>query len=381
MSDVSTDELSAYLEGDLDDESRARIEAAIANDEGLAAELEELRALIGDLGSLPEMTAPAGLLGDVMARVADLPIPLADLPEGSAANSAALQGGAANDTDRSDASFAASADDLPDNVVRLSWWIKGPAASAIAALLVVGLGVWLFGSQPAMQPPTASAVRTGAAPPEAPVAAPAMTGSSEATDALVAADDAEEIRERLRAIAMAESAGDAAELIEEPTAEVARGMLDPRVATRRREPAAAAPARAPSPRAAPEPTAEGVFVAEFERGEDAGIEVAAVEELDAEREEGSLSLEEVSFGASPAPAGRGGGATLTLASGDRAALVDALRSRGWAVAPAGQGFQVTVPEGQEQALVTLLRQHGQLVIESPMRSMRDGKARLIVEFK
>jgi anti-sigma factor RsiW len=366
MSDATTDELSAYLEGDLDDASRDRIEAALATDESLAAELEDLRALVGDLNGLPEMEAPAGLLASVMAEVADLAIPVAD--EGLAAAAGPVVQVAANDTDDR------------DNVVRVAWWIKGPAASAVAALLVIGFGVWMFGQRQPAGPPSATAMRPGFAPEaaDAPVAAPSMTGSAEGSDALVAADDAEEIRERLRAIAMADSADADPELMGDATPEVARGMLDPRVAARRSAPKPAAKPAAPA-RAASEPPAEGVFVAEFER-EDEGVEVAAVEELDADAGDRSLSLEEVSFGASRTAA-RGGAATLALNSDDRAVLVSALRAKGWSVAPAGSGFQVTVTEGEEEALVTLLRQHGSLSIESPMRSMRDGKARLVVTFR
>jgi anti-sigma factor RsiW len=370
MSTVTTDELSAYIDGDLDDASRARVDAALAADPALRTELDELRAMIGDL-AMPEIAAPAGLLGRVMADVADLPIPVAEGDHLASAAGPAV-------------AVAAAAPERRDNVVRVSWWIKGPAASVLAALLVVGVGVWVFGNRTAGPPPAASSLVPAAPMAEAPVAAPAMTGATESGDALVAADDAEEVRERLRALAMAESAADG-DLLEEPTGGVARGMLDPRGARHAEPtpaPSAPPPARA---RAAAEPPAEGVFVAEFERHDadagDDGLEVAAVEELDPERKDGALGLEEVSFGAAPATAPRGGAATLTLGTGDRGAVVEALREHGWSVAPAGGGFQVTIPEGQEQTLVSVLRQHGQLAIESPMRPMRDGKSRLVVTFR
>lgn len=362
MSDVSTDDLSAYLEGDLDDQERARVDAAVAADPALAAELEELRAMIGELGDLPELEAPAGLLAAVMAQVADLPIPVAEDPPGLAAAA-----GPALDV----------ANDPPperDNVVHLSWWLKGPAASAIAALLVVGVAVWLYGSKAEMAAPVASAVLPGLETADAePMAAPAMTGSADpGDDALVAADEAEAVRERLRARAKAEA--DAAdedsdgELIGDATPTVARGTLDPRGGAARR--AEAPPAPAPA-RAAAKPEARAVFVAGHEED---GDEVAALDE------EESAGLEEVSFGNVPETNPRGGRATLAQV-GDRAELVNALRARGWSVTPAGKGFQVSVPEGQEQALVMLLREHGTLSIESPMQSMADGNARLVVSFK
>ncbi len=375
MSQVTTEELSAYLDGFLADDEVARVEAALQADPALQAELDELRDLVAGLGEMPELDAPDSLMAGVLAQVADLPIPTGD--------------DAANDSE--DVLVAAAANDVGGKVIAFPWWVRGPAAAAVAALLLVGAGVWFMG-QEAGGPPAATAMKPAASSSAPELAAPAPTGALdvEAVVADAGAEIDEDIRARLRERAARETSGEA-ELLVEPTPEVRTGAAQP---APRRAPAAAAPA----PRPAPEPEAEpeGVFVAEFERpildGEpmhaehDEGMEVAAAEEMEDESSGRSLSLEEVSFGAahrSPAadaPAPRGMRATLKL-TGERSALEAALAARGFqAVAVGGGQLQITAAGSKLPQLEATLRSFGAYALaEGSSRAVnRDGNVRMVL---
>ena len=52
--------IGPYLGGELSAGDRARFEAAMVGDLALAAEVEELRAMLGDLAALPAPSAPKG---------------------------------------------------------------------------------------------------------------------------------------------------------------------------------------------------------------------------------------------------------------------------------------------------------------------------------
>lgn len=394
MSQVTTEELSAYLDGFLADDEVARIEAALQADPALQVELDELRELVASLGALPEVEAPDSLLAGVLAQVADLPIPTGDVSLAGAGAGPEVFEAPANDGGK---------------VVAFPWWIRGPAAAAVAALLLVGAGVW-FVSQDAAGPPASSAMKPVAASSAPELAAPAPTGALDleavVADADVDIDD--DIRARLRERAAREVAAET-ELLVEPTPEVRTGAAQP-------APPRPAVAPAPQPRPAPEPEPEGVFVAEFERpaldGEpmhadhdegladhDEGLEVAAAEEMEETRSGRSLSLEEVSFGAArkqapaaaasdadaadDAPAPRGLRASLVL-RGERAALESALAARGFQVVAVGGGqLQITAPGARLPQLEVALRQHGTYsVADGSSRAVnRDGNVRMVLTLK
>ncbi len=377
MSQVTTEELSAYLDGFLADDEVARVEAALQADPALQAELDELRDLVAGLGEMPELDAPDSLLAGVLAQVADLPIPTGeDVASGS-----------------EDVLVAAAANDVGAKVIAFPWWVRGPAAAAVAALLLVGAGVWFMG-QEAGGPPAATAMKPAASSSAPELAAPAPTGALdlEAVVADAGAEIDDDIRARLRERAARETAEET-ELLVEPTPEVRTGAAQP---APRRAPAASAPA----PRPAPEPEAEpeGVFVAEFERpivdGEpmhaehDEGMEVAAAEEMEDESSGRSLSLEEVSFGAArrapapaaDAPAPRGIRATLKL-TGERSALEAALAARGFQTVAVGGGqLQITAAGNKLPQLESTLRSFGAYALaEGSSRAVnRDGNVRMVL---
>jgi len=66
--DKMGEELSAYLDGELDDECRAAVEKLLERDPAARAELERLRQTAAMLGGLPRQAAPPALLDLVMAR-------------------------------------------------------------------------------------------------------------------------------------------------------------------------------------------------------------------------------------------------------------------------------------------------------------------------
>ena len=63
-----SEQLSAYLDGQLDDAQKQAVEAALAHDEALARELEALRATQRLLRSLPQSKAPEDFVAGVLAQ-------------------------------------------------------------------------------------------------------------------------------------------------------------------------------------------------------------------------------------------------------------------------------------------------------------------------
>ena len=63
-----TEQLSAYLDGELSDAEAGRIELAVAGDEKLAADLESLRATRELLRGLPREKAPADMADRVLTH-------------------------------------------------------------------------------------------------------------------------------------------------------------------------------------------------------------------------------------------------------------------------------------------------------------------------
>ncbi len=63
------DELSAYLDGELDDAERAELDTRLAGDPALAAELSSVAAVRSALRGLPEVDPPPGALEEVVAAV------------------------------------------------------------------------------------------------------------------------------------------------------------------------------------------------------------------------------------------------------------------------------------------------------------------------
>jgi len=134
------DDLSALLDGELENAELAAIEQELESDSDLRVELEELRGISDGLRSLPDATAPDGFLAAVMGRIE------------------AGDGIEEMDTDvgRLASPVERVVEPQPDNVVRLSsWWIKGPALSAVAASVIVGIGLGIWDKGP-LAPPNAS---------------------------------------------------------------------------------------------------------------------------------------------------------------------------------------------------------------------------------
>lgn len=162
--------LSAYIDGELPTDQAGALEALLASDQELATELQELRDVVSELGSLPQIEAPEGFFAAVMSRV-------------EAGESGAVDGASEVvdfDAERRriaairEAADAAEEPEQTDNVVFGGWWIKGPAIVAAAALLVIGLGQIIVA--PDQGPPSMMAAAPRASSSPALAAAPAPTG-------------------------------------------------------------------------------------------------------------------------------------------------------------------------------------------------------------
>lgn len=372
--DPIDDRLDRHLDGDLSPAEEEALRQALADDPALAAELSELQALVGDLGSLAGAEAPADFTASVLAAVADEPIPGRE----------------------------------PAAVIPLFRRARRPLL-AMAAVLLVGLGLnWYAGKAPhgssaLPAPPAVAELRP------APSTGLQPTGGVEApsdSDGVAALED-EDGRAALRARVAAEADGPALpsrdELMETPEVRVANGAVPaaPRHA-----------ARVLAPESAP---AEGVFVAEFEReGEVAELDDEAAD--DEPSAEGDFAPEPPTRAAAPpiaagfaarADAGAMDASSPELLAGDEgAAAMDAsspelasgsagrqarsvpvassftagataqvgdpaagrsleleLRRRGWLVQRVGANdqtirIQVTVPADAEDALFAVLRGAG-----------------------
>ena len=162
---AARDALSAYLDGELPPEEVARIEALLAEDEELASELEALRGIVSDLGSLPEIQAPEGFVAAVMARV-DEGATVVDY-EAERRRLAAVR-------------EAADPDDVPVPLAASAsprWWLKGPLIVAAAALLVIGVGRLMVA--PTEGPPSMMAAAPRASSGPSLSAAPSPTGGGD----------------------------------------------------------------------------------------------------------------------------------------------------------------------------------------------------------
>lgn len=73
--DPAHDDLSAYLDGELDPTERSDLESRLASDPALRAELEELEAAVSFLRTHGTAQAPDDFLESVLAQVADEPVP------------------------------------------------------------------------------------------------------------------------------------------------------------------------------------------------------------------------------------------------------------------------------------------------------------------
>ncbi|NOS99759.1 MAG: hypothetical protein HOP29_03940 [Phycisphaerales bacterium] len=67
--DSFDEQLSAYLDGELDDADRRRVEQALETDADARAALHRLRQTTGALKGLPRLPAPPSLVGDILSRV------------------------------------------------------------------------------------------------------------------------------------------------------------------------------------------------------------------------------------------------------------------------------------------------------------------------
>ncbi|HCP44662.1 MAG TPA: hypothetical protein DIU15_01300 [Deltaproteobacteria bacterium] len=128
------EQLSAYLDGVLVGADRERVEEALLADPSLRAELDDLRMLIEDVGTLSSEQAPDGFVQSVMTEVQVYPIPGG---EGVEPGRDAARG---------------------QGLVELSWWFKGPVVSLLAATLVVGVIIYRGG----VDAPVPSALRPSA---------------------------------------------------------------------------------------------------------------------------------------------------------------------------------------------------------------------------
>ena len=138
-----SDQVSAFIDGELKGEELASFQEAMESDSDLAAEVHGLRLLVSDLAAMPAVETPAGFAEGVLGRVADLPIPGTAGEAGEA--ELVTEAGAAGDIP----GLAMSAIVGPEGfggVVRFlmnSLWVKAPAGALVAAGLVFGLSQML----------------------------------------------------------------------------------------------------------------------------------------------------------------------------------------------------------------------------------------------
>ena len=373
----TTDDLSAFLDEELTDEERALLEEQLDDDAGLRAELEELRGVVDGVRSLGDVRAPDGFLGAVLARV-DAGEGLGEdlFPEDGSANEAPMPGVASPPTPSE------------DNVVRFPWWLRGPAVAAVAAALVVGIGLSLRDPGPSEPPSVAELTTRPAGSPGVPV----PTGTVEDAGDAVVALDPEEL----------------------PTGGVESIRMEPRGADRVAVGGAGTSATPQPPPAASKPHTSGLREAEADAPE--GVVAVAAEAFapepdavaDASADEDAESddlmpaaARNSALGMAPASAGADAGdrdalsAVASLRTGRRdaiGALQDAARQRGWAlefVSPAGgplmlsdhqteQVVVLKVPSGQEAAAQRVFDQLGTFGFSSTPTSAEGDTSQLRV---
>jgi anti-sigma factor RsiW len=411
-------QISAYLDGELPADERARLEAEIQADPELREELEAMRSLMGELAAMPRETAPDGFLARVMV-------------------------GVERDADRSEISNES-------NVIRVPWWRRGPLVSALAASLVLGFG--LFAVQTRKDaPPAPAALR---APPAAEnLVLPRPTGSlgggagGEGTAGDAVADA---IAERMRAGSEEPTPLDLAEA-DTGVAVGAAGAAGGSLAGRARS--AGSGLRDVPPGSSGRTSSPSIHVAEFERSDldESSADPAVLAEAEraaheqppaaryapepddepalladagsADEGAGGLGFEEVSIGAfprrsaetagssaapaaaaaPPAPAAEPAPAKPRPASTVLASLgvadadaVDRLReeiaNRGWSVqvlgsapGPGGQGvdpntrvLMISAPALSRDELRRTLQRYGALSLGGEMEAGDDGRVRVRV---
>lgn len=377
------DELSAFLDDELSAEERAELEEAIASDPSLRAEHDELKDMVSDLRSLGQVEAPPNFLAGVMARIdagegVDDEL-FADSYEPPGDNLRVIEGGAGDpEPDVED-------EPLPDNVVRFPWWVKGPALTAVAALLIIGIGYQVRGPMLGA-PPAAESVAMRPAMD----AAPMPTGVSDELDLgasfdmggdAIAAAEEKPVAERLR---MDGPAGDA----------VAVGGAGSG-ATLRTAPAPA-PRRASGITEVKSAPPAGIVVGDFSPEPEPDVESDAVADaglMPAEAAAGALS---VAPAAESAPSDRTAMAAVAkLVTGEPQAILrirDAAESNGWQirfVSPADgpvvlsdsqteQVVELVLPTGSEVQAQNVLESRGAFTFTSTPGAADSDRSRLRV---
>lgn len=373
----TTDDLSAFLDEELTDEERALLEEQLDDDAGLRAELEELRGVVDGVRSLGDARAPEGFLGAVLARV-DAGEGLGEdlFPEDGSANEAPTP-----------LPSVGTPSSPEDNVVRFPWWLRGPAVAAVAAALVVGIGLSLRDPGPSEPPSVAELTTRPAGAPGAPV----PTGAVEDAGDAVVALDPEEL----------------------PTGGAESIRMEPRGADRVAVGGAGTGATPPPPPAASKPHSSGLREADA-GAPDGVVEVAAeafapepdavADAADEDEESDDLMpavVRNSALGMAPSSAGADPGeraalsAVASLRTGRRdaiGALQDAARQRGWTlqfVSPAGgplllsdhqteQVVVLEVPSGQEAAAQRVFDQLGTFGFSSTPTSFEGDTSQLRV---
>ncbi|MCO4771682.1 MAG: hypothetical protein KDA24_16740 [Deltaproteobacteria bacterium] len=339
------DDLSALLDGELSDAELAALEQELEADDALRGELDGIRDVAEGLRSLPDVKAPDGFLAAVMGRI-DAGEGLDEPLDDSGADVVPLV-----------PAVAPVDEPLPDNVVRFPWWIKGPVLTAIAALLVVGVGIGMRDRGP-MGPPAASEVV--AFSPSEPVA-PRPTGVVAAEDAELAGDAVADAGEP------AEDSGDAAERIRMTPADSERVAVGG---------AGTSPAVPAAPRRsgireveapAPPPGVVAIAEAEYSPEPEADVdgdgvamdEGSSADSLVPEMSAGALSAVESSPSARAKSAADRGAMTAvaSLRTGDGGAVTalrDIAARRGWAINYVTPGdAAVQLSDLQPEAVVEL----------------------------
>jgi hypothetical protein len=138
-----SDQVSAFIDGELKGEELASFQEAMESDPSLAAEVHGLRLLVSDLAAMPAVETPVGFADGVLGRVADLPIPgtAGEVIEAELVTEA----GAAGDIP----GLAMSAIVGPEGFGGIgrflmnSLWVKAPAGALVAAGLAFGLSQML----------------------------------------------------------------------------------------------------------------------------------------------------------------------------------------------------------------------------------------------
>jgi hypothetical protein len=301
MSDLDPRELvSAFIDGELAGEELRAFEAAVLADTDLAEEVDALRALVSELGDLPAIPVPRSVSESVLARVADLPIPRAEVA--AAAEQAAVsedsiglitETGVAADIPKLALSAIAGPGGLSGMLDALlgSLWLKVPAGAAIAVLL--GLGMSHLISPERVVPPMAQFAASESSSQDVP-----LVGGTYGDDGLADLSE-EQIRPHRET-----SPPDAADFNDEGSA-----SLMQRPASRVRSGSAAAPTarRREKRKKTPESVVgpDGVYEAEWEAQAEAEWEAQAEAEL-ADVKEDEVGQEEdgvVSEERAPAPTG------------------------------------------------------------------------------